>query len=88
MAGFDFHQNRVPAKLWKQKATSPEMLAALPGFSLQSAGLFHAFGLELSDIQEAAAAGDYSQVAKPVVDVLEHLEAAVPVITEHLGARA
>lgn len=88
VAGFDFHQNRLGARLWKPKATSVELLSALTGFSIQSAGLFHEFTLELPHILEAAAAGYYADVAKPVVAVLDNLEAAAPVISQYLGPRA
>lgn len=88
VAGFDFHQTRLAAKVWKPRATAPELLAALPGFSLQSAGLFHPFRLEMTDILDAAAAGDYAHVAKPVIAVLDRLEAAAPILSELLGPRA
>lgn len=87
VAGFDFHQTRVPVRQWKPIATSPELLEALPGFSLQSASLFHPLRLERASLLDAAAGGDYAHAATPAAAVLDRLEAAVPVISQHLGPR-
>ncbi|HCQ53240.1 MAG TPA: hypothetical protein DIV82_03770 [Brevundimonas diminuta] len=87
VAGFDFHQDRVAAKLWKQKATTPQTLDALPGFSLQSAVLFHPYQLAHADVLEAASGGDYSHVAGSITTVLDQLEAAVPTLSALLGDR-
>lgn len=87
VAGFGFHQSRIPARQWKPTATSPELLAALPGFSLQASRPFVPLKLERADLLDAAVGGDYGQAAAPVVAVLDRLEAAVPVISPYLGSR-
>lgn len=88
VAGFDFYQTRLPARFWKPKATSPEILAALPGFSVQAGGLFHAFGVEHAEVLEAAGSGDYAQVINSVRTVMDNLGAAVPVISRQMGPRS
>lgn len=87
VAGFEFHQTRMPVRQWKPIATSPELLEALPGFSLQAARPFHPLRLERASLLDAAADGDYAHAAAPVAAVLDRLEAAVPVISRHLGSR-
>lgn len=85
VAGFDFYQSRVLAKIWKPLIASPENLAALPGFTLQSSTLFHPFSMDPAEVRDAAASGDYSVVAKLIVPVLDNLERAVPLLSRLVG---
>ncbi len=87
VAGFEFRQNRLNARVWKPKATSPETLAALAGFTIQSGALFYPYRLEHADVLEAAAAGDYNNVAASVTAVLDRLQSAVPTLSRLLGDR-
>lgn len=87
-AGFVFRQNRMPAKTWKAWATAPDVLASLVGFSLQTSVLFHPLRLDSADVLEGAASGTYAQAAAAVSPVLDRLEAAASVITQHLGPRS
>lgn len=82
MAGFGFHQKRMAPKLWKLKATDANVIAKLAGFSVQSTGLFHPFRLEMAAVLDAASTGDYTNVAEPIISVLEKLEAAAPTLSE------
>lgn len=85
VAGFDFYQSRVLARIWKPLIASPETLATLPGFTLQASTLFHPFSMDAADVRDAAAAGDYSSVARLILPVLDNLERAVPVLSRLLG---
>ena len=84
-AGFAFRQSRLPVRQWKPRATSPELMDALPGFSIKGGSPFHPFKLEREAVLDAAAGEDFSQVAQPVLDVLDRLEQAVPILSDHLA---
>lgn len=84
ISGFEFRQTRLNARTWKPKATSPETLAVLPGFSIQSGSLFYPYRLEHADVLEAAAEGDYTHVAASVTAVLDRLQSAVPTLSRLL----
>ncbi len=85
VAGFQFRQTRMNARTWKLRSTSPEALSAMPGFTIQSGNLFYPWRLELGDVLEAAAGGDYANVATSVTAVLDRLQSAVPVLSQLLG---